>query len=179
VARKHSKKRKVIAGGAASAIISGFAGGVPPVAFNAVESALHAPAANVRANISGDGYYLSEEWQGSGSDRAAAIGMASQVVDIALRKAGCRNCDAASKRRYIQWILAGNMTSAEGAQILAQSVFQFRIKPLRELVQLIREEQSVDKRSLHPAVKATIMAAAAAATAADLMKTHRKWKRYL
>ena len=172
-ARKHSKRRKAIATGAASAVISGFAGGAPPVAINAMENALHAPAISSRADISGGGYYLSEEWQGSSSDRTAAIGMASQVVDIALRKAGCRNCDAASKRRYIQWILAGNMTPAEAAQVLAQRVFQLRIKPLRELIQLIREEQGINEGSLHPAA-ATATAAAAAAAAAYLVKTRRR-----
>jgi hypothetical protein len=169
--RKDSRRRKFIATGAASAVISGFAGGAPPVAINAMENALHAPATSSRADISGGGYYFSEEWQGSSS---AAIGMASQVVDIALRKARCRNCDAASKRRYIQWILAGNMTPAEAAQVLAQRVFQLRIKPLRELIQLIREEQG----SPHPAATA-IRAATAAAAAAYLVKTHREMKRHL
>jgi hypothetical protein len=95
--------------------------------------------------------------------------MASQVVDIALRKAGCHNCDAASKRRYIQWILAGNMAPAEAAQVLAQRVFQLRIKPLRELIQLIREEQGVHGGSLHPATAAA-HATAAAIAAAYLLK---------
>lgn len=167
---KPSKRRKAIATGAASAVISGFAGGAPPVVVNAMENVFHASPASSRADISGGGYYFSKEWQGDSTDQTAAIGMASQVTDIALRKAGCHNCDAASKRRYIQWILAGNMTPAEAAQVLAQRTFQLRIKPLRKLIKIIRDEQEVSVRPVQIAAHAT----ATATAAAILLRSQRK-----
>jgi len=155
---KHSKKRKAVAAIAAPAVISGLAGAVPQVTIDAAQQVVHAVTvgypATYKPNISGGGYEFSREWQGSSSDQAAAVKMASQVVDIALRKAGWRDCDAASKRRYIQWILAGDMTPPEAAQVLVQRWFQPNIKPLRKLIRLMQKERpvSTDYRSIASAV---------------------------
>jgi hypothetical protein len=144
------KKRKIAAVLAAPAVISGFAGAIPQIAINAVQQAIHTgtaqqPYGAQKAVASGGEYYFGQEWQGGpsspSSDQAAAVQMASDVVAIALRKAGWRDCDAAFKHRYIQWILAGNTTPPEAAQILALRIFQAKTDPLKNLISLIKQDR--------------------------------------
>lgn len=159
-ATKQTSKKRKIAAIVVAPVISGLAGAAPPIAINAAQEAIHAGTAQQPSNVekpaqqpinvkqtlaSGGEYYFGQEWQSGpsspSSNQAAAEEMARNVVEIALRKAGWRNCDPAFKRRYIQWILAGNMTPPEAAQILAQRIFQANTKPLKNLIRLIRQDR--------------------------------------
>jgi hypothetical protein len=146
VARDVSRKRK-IAALVTPAVISGFAGASPQVALDAVQQAVHdviAQTASYKPPASGGEYFFGEEWTSSissSNSRQAAEAMAQKVVDIALRRAGWRDCDAGTKRRYVQWILAGNMSSAQAGQVLGQGRFQANIPSMQELIRMIKKDR--------------------------------------
>lgn len=146
-AREISRKSKIAAIMTTPAVITGLAGAAPAAAVDAVQHAIHdvtAQTASYKPAASGGEYYLGRPWQGVTSSESyyqEAAGMAAKVVEIALRKAGWHDCDAASKRRYVQWILAGNMTPSEAAQVLVQKIFQTNIPPLRELIRIIKKDR--------------------------------------
>jgi len=111
------------------------------------------------AYSNGGDYYLGAEWQGvkgNNTNRINAERMATQAVDLALRYGGAHLCDAGAKRRYVQWVLAGNMAPDEAARILAVASAKPPTSiPLANLLKIIRDEAHLGRIRDETTLKAT------------------------
>lgn len=119
------RKKKLAAIGLAGAqvAIAGQAGlGLAQEAIHGVREVITSPSGQL-PDLSGGGYFFSKDWEGYAASITAsqisAERMAELVVEIALQETARGLPDAAAKRRLVQWVLAGNMTPAEAATILA------------------------------------------------------------
>lgn len=141
-----STRKKIAVFMASPAVISGFAGAVPQITINAVQQALHALSGQTSRPgelASGGAYIFAGEWQNhvNSNDAAKAVAeqMATNVVNIALRRAGYLDCSPEGKRHYIQWILAGNMTPRQVASVLAEN--SPTVQQLDDLTRIMIEDK--------------------------------------
>lgn len=155
--RPRTRREKFAAILVSPAFITGLAGAIPPAAIDlthqtvqAVSTLIHHNSSNSpssskstsnKSGSAGGEYYFGGEWQ-SAANRTAAIQAAKDVVDLALKRTGNESAIGAIRRIYIQWILAGNMTPAEVAQVVATAgVFDASVNPQFEsLVQTMRDD---------------------------------------
>jgi hypothetical protein len=131
--RKRSKillrrKKKLAAAATAGVQVASAVGGMQAATSltqQAIQAARHiidSPSDQL-SGPSGDEYFVSEEWRGySASTTASQISaerMAKETVAIALKAAGRSRANATMRRHLVQWVLAGNITPAQAATIIA------------------------------------------------------------
>jgi len=108
-------------------------------AIQGIRNVITSPGGHQLPNLSGGEYFFSEEWKGyaatTTASQTAAERMAEKVVAIALRETMRSHADAAARRRLVQWVLAGNMTPAQAATVLAEN--SSASQQLEELKRLI------------------------------------------
>lgn len=138
------------------AVISGIAGAVPQATIEAAKLAIHevttqssgakTPKAfrvqsRYNVPIGSGGFIFSGAWgnyaNATGVNQGVAVHLASEAVSVAFEDSGIQIASPAEKYRYTQWILSGNMTPAEAAEIFTQESPTPRLK---RLVDLIRDD---------------------------------------
>src|SRR4051812_29423243 len=137
--------RKITAVLGSTTVVAGFAGGLPQVTYDLVAKAA---SSMVQPEHGGGEYYLAGGWRSS--DKQAAIELATRAVNETINRLHLSSVPAETRRRAIQWILAGNLTPSEASAIWAHSVsvkvggaFIYADQKARSLADILRAHSSI------------------------------------
>lgn len=137
------------------AVISGIAGAIPPYTITAAQMVAHEITTQSPRNKSLDsfsargrhdvpigsgGFAFGGAWgdyaNATITNQGIATHLASMVVDVASEDARFHGAfNAAERWRYTQWVLAGNMTPAEAAELVTTESPTPKLETLLDLIQ--------------------------------------------
>jgi hypothetical protein len=124
-------------------VIASLVIGAPRTAYdllmNAVHS-VHATTSQGLRNTSGEMYLFGGGWATYQNEhQSTAVKLATDVVEIARVNSGIGQMPPEGYRRFIQWVLVGNMSPEQATTVIAANSAESVGPEMTELVELIRK----------------------------------------